>query len=184
MEESVSRAREALMQAKSQSLRAVEAIQVAAIAQAEGAAVAVAELEKVAERQVFSEIYSDVQDLNVSNLSFDDIDFDSSQMSPPFLDPDSCLVPGEPVVRVEKAPGNARRIFAGIDIMASVDDVWKVRIYLGEEPAFRVVFRVLIHHAAGAGPYELRRPAKCRPKFGRERCFGSVQWDIVGARKV
>jgi hypothetical protein len=30
------------------------------------------------------------------------------------------------VVRVEKAPENSRRIFAGIDILASVDTVWNV----------------------------------------------------------
>ncbi|KAJ1447735.1 hypothetical protein M885DRAFT_471666 [Pelagophyceae sp. CCMP2097] len=35
-----------------------------------------------------------------------------------------CLMPGEVVVRVEDAPGNARRIFTGIDILASVDCVW------------------------------------------------------------
>lgn len=29
-----------------------------------------------------------------------------------------CLLPGAPVVRVEVAPGNARRIFTGIDIVA------------------------------------------------------------------
>ena len=34
-----------------------------------------------------------------------------------------CLVPGRPVVRVEPAPGNARRIFTGIDIVASGCDV-------------------------------------------------------------
>jgi len=46
-------------------------------------------------------------------------------MSPPFIGEDECLVPGEPVVRVEKAPQKSRRIFAGIDIPdASVDDVW------------------------------------------------------------
>ena len=59
-------------------------------------------------------------------LSLDEIDFDESEMAPPFLDEASCLIPGEPVVRVEKAPENSRRIFAGIDIMASVDDVWNV----------------------------------------------------------
>ena len=47
---------------------------------------------------------------------------------PPPVDDDSscmlcvyvqvCLVPGAPVVRVEVAPGNARRIFTGIDIVA------------------------------------------------------------------
>ncbi|CAE7220197.1 SLC34A2 [Symbiodinium natans] len=38
-----------------------------------------------------------------------------------------CLIPGSaPVTRVEDAPGNARRIYTGIDIRASVNDVWKV----------------------------------------------------------
>ncbi len=49
-----------------------------------------------------------------------------SEMSPPFINEDQCLVPGEAIVRVEKAAENSRRIFAGIDIMASVDDVWNV----------------------------------------------------------
>jgi hypothetical protein len=40
---------------------------------------------------------------------------------------DQCLVPGEAVVRIEKAPDNSRRIFAGIDIISSVDDVWNLR---------------------------------------------------------
>ena len=37
-----------------------------------------------------------------------------------------CLMPGEVVVRVEDAPGNARRIFTGIDILADVDTVWDI----------------------------------------------------------
>ena len=127
MELSLANARKALAEAKIQSYQAIEAIQVAAIAQAEGAATAVAQAEKVAERQVMVEMYSNaVPDVDLSTLSFDDVDYESSEMAPPFLDPDSCLVPGEPVVRVEKAPENSRRIFAGIDIMASVDDVWNV----------------------------------------------------------
>ena len=128
MEASLVSARKALEVAKSQSYQAIEAIQIAAIAQAEGAATAVAQAEKVAELQVMAEMYSSVvPDVDVSKLSFDDVDYESSEMAPPFLDPDSCLVPGEPVVRVEKAPENSRRIFAGIDILASVDDVWNVR---------------------------------------------------------
>jgi len=127
MEESLAAARKALKSAKSQSLQAIEAIQVAAIAQAEGAAAAVAQAEMVAEQEVIRDIYSNADDtIDVSKLTFDDVDYASSEMSPPFLDPDSCLIPGEPVVRVEKAPENSRRIFAGIDILASVDDVWKV----------------------------------------------------------
>eukprot|EP00555_Chaetoceros_dichaeta_P009837 CAMPEP_0198255230 /NCGR_PEP_ID=MMETSP1447-20131203/5388_1 /TAXON_ID=420782 /ORGANISM="Chaetoceros dichaeta, Strain CCMP1751" /LENGTH=564 /DNA_ID=CAMNT_0043941549 /DNA_START=229 /DNA_END=1923 /DNA_ORIENTATION=+ len=63
---------------------------------------------------------------DVSSLTYDDVDYQTSEMSPPFIGEDQCLVPGEAVVRVEKAPENSRRIFAGIDIMASVDDVWSV----------------------------------------------------------
>ena len=127
MEASLVVAKEALAAAKVQSAQAIEAMQVAAIAQAEGAAAAVAKAEMVAERQVIKDIYSSAVDgVDVSKLSFEDVDYESSEMAPPFLDPDSCLVPGEPVVRVEKAPENSRRIFAGIDILASVDDVWNI----------------------------------------------------------
>jgi len=65
---------------------------------------------------------------DLSALTFADIDYDSSEMAPPFLDPQSCLVADAgPIVRVEKAPDNSRRIFAGIDILgASADDVWDV----------------------------------------------------------
>jgi len=65
-------------------------------------------------------------DKEIETLSLQDVDFTLTEMAPPFIDEDQCLVPGEAIVRVEKAPDNARRIFAGIDINASVDDVWKV----------------------------------------------------------
>lgn len=45
---------------------------------------------------------------------------------PSILDPDVCLLPGVPVVRVENAPGNARRIFTGVDIVADCDNVLDV----------------------------------------------------------
>ena len=127
MEACLGKARESLEAAKLESYQAVEAIQVAAIAQAEGAATALAEAEKFAESQVLEQIYSSaLAEMDTSELAFDDVDFESSEMAPPFLDPNSCLVPGEPIVRVERAPENSRRIFAGVDIMASVDDVWNV----------------------------------------------------------
>jgi len=63
---------------------------------------------------------------DVSSLQYEDVDYHLSEMAPPFIGEDQCLVPGEAVVRVEKALDNSRRIFAGIDIMASVDDVWEV----------------------------------------------------------
>ena len=67
------------------------------------------------------------QDDDLSSLSYDDVGYELHEMAPPFLDEDQCLVPGETVVRVEKAPENSRRIFAGIDIKgATVEDVWNV----------------------------------------------------------
>ena len=36
------------------------------------------------------------------------------------LGDDMCLIPGEVVVRVDAAPGNARRIYTGVDINADV----------------------------------------------------------------
>uniref|UniRef100_A0A7S2HGW9 Coenzyme Q-binding protein COQ10 START domain-containing protein n=1 Tax=Helicotheca tamesis TaxID=374047 RepID=A0A7S2HGW9_9STRA len=64
--------------------------------------------------------------LNAYSLSYEEVDYHLAEMAPPFIGEDQCLVPGEAVVRVEKAPENSRRIFAGIDIMSSVDDVWKL----------------------------------------------------------
>jgi len=64
---------------------------------------------------------------DLESLRYEDIDYESSEMAPPFLDGESCLMPdAEPLVRVEKAPDNSRRIFAGIDILASADDVWNI----------------------------------------------------------
>lgn len=66
------------------------------------------------------------EDIDISSLTYDDVDYQLSEMSPPFINEDQCLIPGEPIVRVEKAAENSRRIFAGIDIMASVDDAWNL----------------------------------------------------------
>jgi hypothetical protein len=47
---------------------------------------------------------------------------------PAVLSDEICLTPGRPVVRVEVAPGNARRIFTGIDIVAEcnvLEAVWR-----------------------------------------------------------
>ena len=72
------------------------------------------------------EIAGEWADFDVSSLKYEDVDYTLTDMAPPFINEDECLVPGEPVVRVEKAPQNSRRIFAGIDIPVSVDDVWKL----------------------------------------------------------
>merc|ERR1719232_726937 len=63
---------------------------------------------------------------DISDLTIDDVDFSLSEMAPPFINEDQCLVPGEPLIRVEKAPDNSRRIFAGVDILAPVADLWAI----------------------------------------------------------
>jgi hypothetical protein len=69
---------------------------------------------------------TDLSTVDLSTLKYEDIDYSLTEMAPPFITEDECLVPGEPLVRVEKAPQNSRRIFAGIDIPVSVDEVWNV----------------------------------------------------------
>lgn len=73
-----------------------------------------------------TDVLGSFDEIDLDSLSYNDVDYHLSEMAPPFINEDQCLVPGEAVVRVEKAAENSRRIFAGIDIMASVDDVWNV----------------------------------------------------------
>jgi len=187
METSIAQARKSLETAKTQSTQAIEAIQVAAIAQAEGAATAVAQAEAVAERQIIKEMYSSAGgDVNITGLTFKEVDYDSSEMAPPFLDQDSCLVPGEPVVRVEKAPENSRRIFAGIDIMASVDDVWKV--LTDYENLKNVVPNLVINEVLGLydekSPVtsDQKAPAEVQCKQIAEQMKGSLLKQVGGAK--
>lgn len=189
MEASLALAKVALASAKLQSSQAIEAIQVAAIAQAEGAATAVAQAEKVAEREVIRDIYSSaVDNVDVSKLSFDDVDYQSSEMSPPFLDPDSCLVPGEPVVRVEKAPENSRRIFAGVDILASVDDVWKVLTDYGnlQNVVPNLVVNEVLATYDGEPPetvtYDVNAPEEVQCKQVASKMKGSLLKQVGGAK--
>jgi hypothetical protein len=127
MEDALVKARKSMLEAKSHASDAVEAVQAAAIAQTAGAVTAVAAAEEAANEKVMADIYAAAESgVNVTGLNFHDVDYNTSEMAPPFLGEDQCLVPGEPVIRVEKAPENSRRIFAGIDIMASVDDVWNL----------------------------------------------------------
>lgn len=189
MEASLALAKVALASAKLQSTQAIEAIQVAAIAQAEGAATAVAQAEKVAEREVIRDIYSSaVDNVDVSKLSFDDVDYQSSEMAPPFLDPDSCLVPGEPVVRVEKAPENSRRIFAGVDILASVDDVWKVLTDYGnlQNVVPNLVVNEVLATYDGEPPetvtYDVNAPEEVQCKQVASKMKGSLLKQVGGAK--
>jgi Polyketide cyclase / dehydrase and lipid transport len=124
-----------IREAKQQAITTIEAIEVAAMAQAAGAAQAVKAAEEAASRKVLQDIYAAAHDesegettmIESRQLSaYDDVDYSTSEMAAPFIGEDQCLVLGEPVARVEKAPENSRRIFAGIDIPHSVDDVWKL----------------------------------------------------------
>jgi hypothetical protein len=189
MEVSLAAAKDALASAKLQSTQVVEAIQVAAIAQAEGAAAAVAQAEIVAEQKVIKEIYSNaVDNVDISQLTFDDVDYESSEMAPPFLDPDSCLVPGEPVVRLEKAPENSRRIFAGVDIMGSVDDVWKVLTDYGNLQ--NVIPNLVVNEVlalyngdpSGAVMFEPDAPADVQCKQVASSMKGSLLKQVGGAK--
>lgn len=93
----------------------------AAISDAETTSEAMASAAAVISSVVEPSVLTDISDLSIS-----DIDFSLTEMAPPFINEDQCLVPGEPLVRVEKAPDNSRRIFAGVDILASVNDLWTV----------------------------------------------------------
>lgn len=137
MEASLVTARTALAEAKLQTYKAVEAFQQevdegGSSSSSSAVAVAGGIIESIDQQQQQqqddSSVYADLE-----SLTFEDIDYESSEMAPPFLDGDSCLMPdAEPLVRVEKAPDNSRRIFAGIDILASADDVWKILTNYGE----------------------------------------------------
>jgi hypothetical protein len=129
LEQAVQETRAAMEQAKTATRVSLQAVQAATLEQAiEGALVVVEQAEEEAASKALADMYVAAvnSDVDISTLAFDDVDYGTSEMAPPFLDDDQCLVPGEPVVRVEKAPENSRRIFAGIDIMASVEDVWNV----------------------------------------------------------
>jgi Polyketide cyclase / dehydrase and lipid transport len=127
MEESLARARIALQNAKAQATQAVQAVEAAALAQAKGTKAVAAAVEKEAAKIVMADLFDVSEDLqDISSLRYDEVGYDLSEMTPPFLAEDSCLVPGEAVVRVEKAPENSRRIYAGIDIPVSVEKVWSL----------------------------------------------------------
>lgn len=123
MEESLQQSRISLQTAKQQARNAIEKIQKETILSA-------ATTNTISLSNITTSSISVEKTINkspvVTTSSFDDVDFMSSEMAPPYLDEDQCLIPGEPIIRIEKAPENSRRIFAGIDIMASVDDVWNL----------------------------------------------------------
>ena len=92
-----------------------------------------------------------------------------------------CLVPGSPVVRVEAAPGNARRIFTGVDIVAEGDAMEMVWRTLTDYPRLAEVVPNLISNTvlradddgrgarlqqvAGYHPWHARRLTPLHPVF-------------------
>lgn len=95
---------------------------------------------------------------------------EASGDAPTFLSEEVCLVPGVPVVRVEVAPGNARRIFTGIDIIAEIDDVcdvvWRVLTdyeHLADAVPNLVENRVVEWYEGGGARLEQVGAAKLAP---------------------
>lgn len=127
---------------------------------------------------------------DVASLGYDDVDYHLSEMAPPFIGEDQCLVPGEAIVRVEKAPDNSRRIFAGIDIMASVDDVWKVLTKydkLQEVVPNLVVNEVLeLYDQSGTAPSNAYDPSQSDEKQCQElsKTLRGAKLRQVGGAKV
>jgi hypothetical protein len=73
----------------------------------------------------------EVDDVSKVTASAEDEEFlrivaRNTENTPEVLTDDMCLLPGEPIIRIEEAPSNSRRIYSGIDIIASVDEVWDV----------------------------------------------------------
>jgi len=60
-------------------------------------------------------------EFNVTSLRYEDIDYTLTEMPPP-----SISELGSPFIRVYKAPQNSRRIYAGIDIPASIEEIWNL----------------------------------------------------------
>lgn len=93
---------------------------------------------------------------------------DGDEDAPAVLQEDICLVPGQPIVRVEDAPGNARRIFTGIDIIAE-----------GCENVTGVVWNVLTDYPNLADPV----PNLVDNKVVDRYC-GGARLEQVGAAKI
>ena len=82
-------------------LAAIEALGAARKATTTGIATAMADETKNNVIGTAKQIAED----DAMGLKYDDVGYHLSEMSPPFIDEDQCLVPGEALVRVEKAPG-------------------------------------------------------------------------------
>ena len=64
---------------------------------------------------------------STSRKPYNSAEEEEESNGPSEITDDICLLPGgDPLVRVETAPSNARRIFTAIDILAAADDVWAV----------------------------------------------------------
>ena len=106
----------ALSAAESAALEALTVARKATIV-----ATAMANEEGVSAPAVASQLIED--DARV--LGYDDVDYHLSEMAPPFIDEDQCLVPGEALVRVEKAPGEWDRSYSSYVVVRF--DLWATR---------------------------------------------------------
>jgi len=125
-EDSLENARHSLESAKEKTACAIEALQAEMIRDQNGSLnLSINNSEEAVVQDDIKALFNDEEE-NVASLAYDDVGYDLCEMSPPFIDVDQCLIPGEAVVRLEKAPDNSRRIFAGIDIPVGVEDVWNL----------------------------------------------------------
>jgi len=125
-EDSLKNARHSLESAKEKTACAIEALQAEMIRDQNGSLnLSINTSEEAVVQDDIKALFNDEEE-NVASLAYDDVGYDLCEMSPPFIDVDQCLIPGEAVVRLEKAPDNSRRIFAGIDIPVGVEDVWNL----------------------------------------------------------
>ena len=97
MEDALKMARESLEKAKLQARDTLETSMATSMAQAlEGAVEAVEKAEQEASRKVLADIYASTVDdtidssLDISELAFEDVDYGTSEMAPPFLGEDQC----------------------------------------------------------------------------------------------
>ena len=106
--------RRSLRQAKSEAASAMVGAEVAALEALSAARKATAMAAAMADKREDPPLATAKQIAvdDAMGLSYDEVEYHLSEMAPPFIAEDQCLVPGEALVRVEKAPGECERIYA------------------------------------------------------------------------
>lgn len=136
-------------------------------------------------------INGDMDDTNIE-ASPEDLEFlDSVKTnrftSPEVLTDDMCLLPGDPIIRIEEAPSNSRRIYSGIDIMTSVEDVWKVLTdYENLQNVVPSLVRneIVFRYPDGGARLSQTGAAKVLPGIARYRCAFVDPFDSMSVKET